>query len=345
MRSAGLLAAVATLATFSSIARGQEVVSAQSGVINYSEGAVLVDDTPLDRKPATFPLLKDGSVLRTEKGRAELLLTPGTFLRLDENSSVKMQSSSLTATSLEFLKGSAILDCTAAQGAIPVTLQYKDASVTFSKPGLYRVDSDTEVLQAYSGEAVVKQQGKQTQIDPTRLYFFELDTDTKKFDDGTDDEFLDWARNRNDVITAENQATQAEDQDADADPNLGTAPFNFNAPYGLNAPFGSLNAVPSMPNLSPIYPYNSYFSYVPTVLWALPPLPGPAFIIGRPFAYRPVSPSWPHSSTWQTSHGLTSTGLRLTTPRPLSVYSHPVYSHPAVAPRPVAPAVHPIGHR
>jgi hypothetical protein len=351
------------LGVFHSSGRAQEVVSAQSGVIHYLEGAVSVDGVPLERKPATFPLLKNGSVLKTERGRVELMLTPGTFLRLDENSSVKMISSALTSTKLEFVSGSAILDAVAAQGDIALSLQFRDAAINFTKPGLYRIDSETEVLQAYSGEALVKQRDKETRVDTTRLYFFELGTDTKKFSDGTDDEFLDWARNRNEVIAAENQSSQA-DADDEADGDLGAfgavPGLNLNAPYhGLNAPYGGLGAVPGVgvPSFGSVYPYGSFFynSYAPSTLYPLPPLPGPLLVIRRPWAYRAVSPTWPHSGTWESRHS-TSTPTWLMS-HPVGVYPHTTYvrplsspmsrpamTHPVVVPHAGPAAVH-VGHR
>jgi hypothetical protein len=282
----------------------------------------------------------------------EVMLTPGTFLRLDENSSVKMLSTDLTATALEFLTGSAILDALAASSDIPIVLHFKDASVRFLKPGLYRLDKDTEVLQAYSGEAAVEQGAKETRVDPSRLYFFQLGTDTKKFSEGTDDEFLDWARNRNQIIGEENQASQAED-DADADPDLGAAPlFNFNVPYG------GLNATPGFPTPGTINPYSaylySYSGYATSPFWGLPPLPGPALIIGRSWRYHRISPNWPSSGTWA-SHHPTTTHTWLAS-HPIGTYSHgtythpittvprPAYSHPVAAPHVAPPAVH-VGRR
>lgn len=347
-------------------AGAQEVISAQSGVIHYTEGAVLVDGAALDRKPATFPLLKEGSVLKTEKGRAELMLTPGVFLRLDENSSVKMVSSALTSTTVEFLSGSAIVDALAAQGQIPVTLQFKGADVTFPKAGVYRIDSETSVLQAYDGEALVKQQDKQTKVDTTRLYFFELATDTKKFSDGTEDEFLDWARNRNEVITAENQTAQQDaDDEADADlGSLGSAPgLGLNSPYGGLGGLGASPAVPGL-GLGGIYPYGYnpygygslfYNTYAPTMLWGLPALPGPVLVVSRPWAYRGVSPTWPRTGTWSSRHPTTTATWLTSHPigaypystsvRPYSTISRPAISHPIAAPHVSPTAVHAVGHR
>jgi len=352
------LSVVGSLVGFCSAGLAQEVISAQSGAIHFSEGTVLVDGVPLDRKPATFPLLKENSVLQTKKGRVELLLTPGTFLRLDENSSVKMLSTALTATSIEFLSGSAILDAVAAEGDIPVTLRYKQATVTFAKPGLYRIDSDTQVLQAYSGEALVKQDEKQTQVDPSRLYFFELATDTKKFSTGTDDDFLAWAHNRSQVIAEENQAVQAEDDD-NADADLGAAPlFNYNVPSG---PIGITPGLSSTGGIYPYgYPYGSFYfnTYAPSSFWPLPPLPAPALIIGR-WPRHNISPHWPRSGTWNSrpsaaasilpSHPIPVTPhinyARPMTPlTPHPIYSHPAYAHPMATPHVASPAVH-VGRR
>ena len=312
----------------------QEVVSAQSGVIHYSEGVVSVDGKRVERSSAAFPLLKEGSVMETEKGRAELLLTPGTFLRLDENSSVKMVSAALTATTVEVLHGSAILDAAAAQGDIPVTLRYKDASVRFQKPGIYRIDSETGVLQAYTGQAAVNQQSREKHVDDSRLYFFDLGTDTKKFSDGADDEFYDWARNRSQVIQDENRIASADTGDlGDDNFDLGSAPlFNYNVPYGGIAPS------PGFPTLgSTIYPYGYLTSYPNSPFWTLPPLPGPGLIIGTRWARLPAythSPGWGVWSTHHPTTGVTSTWLATHHP---GTYQHPpTYTHPGTGlmPRP-----------
>ena len=352
VRFQALVAVSAFLASFGLIGRAQDVVSAQSGVIHYMEGTVLIDDVPLDHKPGTFPLLKDGSVLRTTKGRVEVMLTPGTFLRLDENTSIKMISSALTATRIEFTKGSIILDALSAQGDIPIQLVYSGATVKFAKPGLYRIDSDTEVLQTYSGQAVVKQDDKETPIDDSRLYFFELATDTKKFDSGTQDEFLDWAQNRNQQIAAENQATQADADDSDADANSGLAPFNY------NSPLGNPGNVPSLPNYGSAYPYsvtpfNSYGmfyfnSFGPANLFPLTPIITPAIIVTH-WPTHPVhvgSSNWPHPTTWPVIHSpLTPTGIHLPAPHPVTGSIHPNYARPVAVPHVAAPAVHVGAHR
>jgi hypothetical protein len=222
----------------------QEVVSARSGVVHFLQGAVSLDDQPLDRKAGAFPTMKEGSVLRTAKGRAELLLTPNVFLRLDENSAVRMLSSSLTDTRLEFLQGSMILDSISAPGDPAIALTYKQSQIHFPKHGAFRLDSDTDVLRAYSGEAeVLPAGGKPVSIDNAHLYFFTLGLETNKFMDGSDDEFYDWAKDRHETISSENQLAQdaLDSSQADIDPNapaplFGNSPSSGSYPSYSNSP-------------------------------------------------------------------------------------------------------------
>src|SRR5215467_10759511 len=107
MRSGGWLLGVIF---FCGSAWAQSVISAHSGVVHYVEGEVAIDGASIHPKFAEFPDLKDGQVLAAAEGRAEVLLTPGVFLRLAENSSVRMISNSLADTRIEFVSGSAIIE-------------------------------------------------------------------------------------------------------------------------------------------------------------------------------------------------------------------------------------------
>ena len=79
-------------------------------MIHYVEGVVTVDGTAVHPKFAEFPDVKNGQVLATEEGRVEVLLTPGVFLRLTENSSVRMLSNALANTRMEMVAGSALIE-------------------------------------------------------------------------------------------------------------------------------------------------------------------------------------------------------------------------------------------
>ena len=82
----------------------QAVISAHSGLVNFVEGDVKIADQTVKLNGAIFPDVKVGQTLSTQKGRAEVLLTPGVFLRLDNNTSFRMVSNKLTDTQVEILQ-------------------------------------------------------------------------------------------------------------------------------------------------------------------------------------------------------------------------------------------------
>src|SRR5579864_3554028 len=91
---------------------GQSVISAHSGTLQYTEGTVTIDGASVQPKFGQFPEIKPGQVLATTEGRAEVLLTPGVFLRMSEDSSFKMVSNQLSDTRLEMQSGAAMLEVT-----------------------------------------------------------------------------------------------------------------------------------------------------------------------------------------------------------------------------------------
>src|ERR1700676_1018152 len=61
------------------------------GTVNYIEGQVSMDGRRVT--DAGRARLEPNGVLETASGKAELLLTPGVFLRIGDNSAVRMVSS------------------------------------------------------------------------------------------------------------------------------------------------------------------------------------------------------------------------------------------------------------
>lgn len=149
---AGVLAAglVLTQSTFA-----QSVISTHSGVVQYVEGQAYLADKPVDQKFGQFQDIKENQEFRTANGRAEVLLTPGVFLRLGENSSIRMISTQLSDTRVEVLSGSAIIESAEMPKDNAVRLVYKNDRIDLEKQGLYRLDTDPARFAVYEGEAVV----------------------------------------------------------------------------------------------------------------------------------------------------------------------------------------------
>lgn len=82
------------------------------GTLNYVEGQAEINGQPVTGKSVGSAVLGADQSLDTEKGRAEILLTPGIFLRLDDNSSVKMVDSGLADTVVALQHGRAMVEVT-----------------------------------------------------------------------------------------------------------------------------------------------------------------------------------------------------------------------------------------
>lgn len=269
---------------------GQSVISAHSGMIHYVEGKVLLEGQPVDPKFGDFPEVKNDQVLETTEGRAEVLLTPGVFLRLAENSSFKMLSNRLSDTAFEVLSGSAMVEVDELMKDNAITVRYKDATIALSKQGLYRVDTDSERLRVYDGEGDVTygiktvqvHKGKQVELSETLL--------TSTFDTKDTDAFYRWVSRRSEYIAAANVSSARA---------AGNAPLNTSVPCAGQA---STSANPSSlatagsqsycnPYGSP-YGYGTYGGYSPYGMWAWNPYFGMfTYLPGMGYGYSPFG--WP----------------------------------------------------
>jgi hypothetical protein len=181
---------------------GQSVISARSGLINYSEGDVLVNGQPLQRKFGTYTSLKEGSDLVTRSGRAEILLTPNTYMRVGEETGIRMISADLGDTRLELLGGSAVLDSSTAPGKTPVSITVRAAEVRFLLPGKFRLDSEPPQLRVFEGEAEVVSDGKTVKVSPSQVAPLDGATIVRKFTEGSDNLLDLWSDERHSLIAS-----------------------------------------------------------------------------------------------------------------------------------------------
>jgi hypothetical protein len=116
--------------------------TALPGTLNYVEGQASSGTHVLDSHSVGSLQLQAGQTLETRNGRAEVLLTPGIFLRLDHNSSAKMVSSSLTNTEVELTSGRASVEVAEIHKENNVTIVAGGVPSQLVKDGLYAFDSD-----------------------------------------------------------------------------------------------------------------------------------------------------------------------------------------------------------
>ncbi len=186
------------------IASAQSAISAQSGLIHYTEGQVFVDGQLIEPKFGQFPQLKDHQELGTGDGRVEVLLTPGVFLRVGENSAMRMVSNRLSDTRLELVSGEAIVQVDELLKANSITVTYHDYAVTFPKAGIYRLTTEPTELRVYGGEASVDLKGQAKVVKEDRRLVMDGELRETKFDKNEVDDLYKWSRRRSEYIAMAN---------------------------------------------------------------------------------------------------------------------------------------------
>jgi hypothetical protein len=242
---------------------GQNAISARSGMINHVEGQVLLDGQPVDLKFGQFPQVQNDSTLATQDGRAEVLLTPGVFLRLDENSSFKMLSNHLSDTALEIASGSAILEADEILKDNAITLHFKNGTISLAKSGLYRFDTELSRMRVYDGQADVLVDERTTKVGKGRQVVFGETLVASNFDTNDTDPFYRWASRRAEYISAANISSA---RTAGASGSSGLLSSNYGGPCstysGLYPNYGGLYSSCGYGNWA-WNPYFGMFTYVP----------------------------------------------------------------------------------
>src|SRR5260370_8637748 len=87
-----------------------KAIPARPGSLNYIEGQAFIEGHSLGPEAIGMTELRPGQSLVTQAGKVELLLTPGVFFRLGDNSSVTIISPSLTDTEVRLTKCEATVE-------------------------------------------------------------------------------------------------------------------------------------------------------------------------------------------------------------------------------------------
>jgi hypothetical protein len=192
------------LALACAAALAQSVVAARSGLVHYLEGRVFVGNLQVESKFGNYPEVKENTVLHTEQGRAEVLLTPGVFLRVGENSSFRMITNRLIDTRLEVLSGHAVIEADDLLKDNAVTVVFKDAAVRLLKKGLYRFDSQPAALRVFDGAASVQSAGKTVEVKDGKMITLDGDMAVAKFNKDLTDALDRWSRRRGEYVAMAN---------------------------------------------------------------------------------------------------------------------------------------------
>jgi hypothetical protein len=191
VRTAGTLFAAACLATaYGSVAR--------PGTVNYAEGQVHLNGRTIGAKALGNTEVDPGQVLQTANGKAEILLTPGVYLRIGENSAVKMVSPSITNTQVQLLRGEANLEVDLLAKENHLSILDNGADVQIQKKGIYSLSTDPPQVAVYDGKAEVQAGDRSVDVKKGRELTLRPNARLKpqKFDRDRQDALYAWSKLR-----------------------------------------------------------------------------------------------------------------------------------------------------
>lgn len=220
--------------------------SAVPGTLNYVEGSARLDGQPITQSAVGRATLQAGQLLSTGNSRVEVLLTPGVFLRLGHNTTVKMLSPDLTDTAAAVERGRADVevDQLFPQNRIHILLDH--VPVQLVKTGLYEFNAGNDTVMTFDGMAVaLRPNEKWVKVkDHHALNVAELATaKPEKFNVDAQEQtgLYRWSSLRSDYLAEDNQQLAGEY-------GYGYGPgwywdpyaldYTFLGPYGFYSPFG-----------------------------------------------------------------------------------------------------------
>lgn len=236
---------VLSLATLCAPAFGAN--PARPGTLNYIEGAAYLEGKLLTQQSVGSTDLDPGQVLSTGQGKAEILLTPGVFLRLDDNSSVKMISPDLTFTQLDLEQGRATVEVDELHPQNDIQIVEGGVPTELLKTGLYEFNANDDMASVFSGKAAVRE-GEDKWILIKGHHELALNAGeskkTSSFDTHrAEDQFYNWSSLRSEYLSEANAQLS---QEYAGIPGFATGwywdpylfDYTFMAPYPFFSPFG-----------------------------------------------------------------------------------------------------------
>ena len=233
----------------------QSVISAHSGIIHYVEGDVTIDGNAIHQKFAEFPDVKNGQLVAAGEGRVEILLTPGVFLRLAENSSVRMLSNALADTRLEVVSGTALVEVGELLENNAISFDAAGAHISLAKKGLYRIDANPATLRVYDGQAQISSGSEMlTAKKGHQIDFANAKLADAKFDVKDTDPFYRWSSRRAEYVAAANVISARVSSNSDYRSGFATSrgAWSWNPYFGMYT-FLPGNGVYWSPFGSPFY--------------------------------------------------------------------------------------------
>ncbi len=142
----------------------QAARTAIPGTVNYVEGQASIDGNRLAAQQDGSSMLRADQILDVGSGKAEVLLSPGAFLRVGSNSQIRMISPSLADPRVEVVRGEAMVEVDYQPKQARLEVMERGADTAILKEGLYKFDADEGKVAVIDGKASVQDNGQTKEI-------------------------------------------------------------------------------------------------------------------------------------------------------------------------------------
>jgi hypothetical protein len=148
-------------------------------------------------------------VLQTADGKAEMLLTPGVFLRLDSNSAVIVLSPSLTKTTVELTQGKAMVEAAQVEKENHIAVIDHGANTWIEKHGIYGFNADSLMVAVYDGKTRVQEKDRAKDVGKGREVAIAQNPNPREqiFDRKKEDDLYAWSKLRSEYVSEANMAS------------------------------------------------------------------------------------------------------------------------------------------
>ena len=200
-----------------SLAQNRErfVISAKAGGINAISGQATVTgkgESDWQQLMITDDLNAGDRVRTGYDGRIEILLNPGSFLRVGSNSEVELSNNSLDNVEVQLIKGTAIVEATGPEKLdLNISISTPHTKLAIVRQGLYRlsvVPGDTTELIVRKGRVILSDDSHTKVKDGNKVVFSQTNTSVAKMtkeDKKREDDIDKWSAERAGTVARANR--------------------------------------------------------------------------------------------------------------------------------------------
>lgn len=178
------------------------------GTVNYIQGQVTINGRAVAASQVGSTTVMTGQTLTVGTGKAEILLTPGTFLRVGNGGAVRMVSSDLADPQIEVVHGEAMVEVDYKPKAARMDVMERGADTQLLKEGLYKFDAERGSVEVIEGKASVAENGRSKDIGKGKeLMLANASLKPVNFDVKNEDDLYRWSSVRDSYLAQANYAT------------------------------------------------------------------------------------------------------------------------------------------